>query len=303
MGGGGFIGSHLADSLLKYKHDVTIFDHPNSTPLITKEVFDKIRYAKGDFNCPSDIDNVIKDKEIIFHLISTTLPATSNKDAIFDIQSNVINTITLLNLAVEHKIKKLIFSSSGGTVYGIPKNLPINETHPTDPICSYGISKLTIEKYLALYYRLHGLNYSILRFGNPYGERQRAENVHGVIPVFLNKILHNETIEIWGDGSVARDFIYISDVIDAMIKVCTSSNSEELYNISGGQPYTLLQILSIMEKVTGRHPKIRFSPSRNIDVPINYLDISKIGGELNWQPIVSIENGIDKTWKWIKAHH
>src|SRR5262249_42060795 len=135
-----------------------------------------------------------------FHLVSTTLPKSSNADPVFDVESNVLATIRLLTQAIQTGLKKVVFVSSGGTVYGVPKQIPILETHATDPMCSYGITKLSIEKYLHLFHVLHGLDYTVLRLSNPFGEGQRVHASQGAVAVFLGKVLRGETVEIWGDG-------------------------------------------------------------------------------------------------------
>jgi len=189
------------------------------------------------------------------------------------VESNVVGTLNLLEKSVKKGVKKIVFASSGGTVYGIPKSLPIPETHQTMPLCSYGITKLTIEKYLALFHRLHNLDYTILRAGNPYGERQRIDSVQGVVTVFLGKRLLNQTINIWGDGSVARDYFYISDLVSAFVRVIESDTKSKIYNIAGGRARSLNDILSVIREVTGLQPVVQYMPGRKLDVLVNCLDI------------------------------
>ena len=173
-GGAGFIGSHLAEALLAQGHEVRIFDRPHiQIPAELKECHG-IEWMQGDFLSVADIQAAVDGVELIFHLVSTTLPKNSNDDPGYDVGTNVIGSLHLLDAAVRLGIRKIVFISSGGTIYGIPGQIPIPETHPTDPLVSYGISKLAIEKYLKLYHELHGLDYAVLRVANPYGERQRA---------------------------------------------------------------------------------------------------------------------------------
>jgi UDP-glucose 4-epimerase len=219
---------------------------------------------------------------------------------VYDIDTNLVASINLLQQAVRKGIKKIIFASSGGTVYGIPKSLPISETHQTNPICSYGISKLAIEKYMALFNYLHGLKYTILRIANPYGERQRIDNVQGSIAVFLGKALSDQIITIWGDGSIARDFVYIGDVVSSFVRVIENDVNSPVYNIAFGQAYTLKDILSITGQVTGRTLKVKFTSSRKLDVPVNCLDISLAKKELDWKPQVSLEEGISRFCNWLR---
>ena len=240
------------------------------------------------------------DMDVIVHLVYTTLPSPSNDNPVYDVDTNVVASINLMQQAVRKGVKKIIFASSGGTVYGIPKNLPIPETHQTNPICSYGISKLAIEKYMALFNHLHGLKYTILRIANPYGERQRIDNIQGSIAVFLGKALSNQVITIWGDGSVARDFVYIGDVVSSFIHVIENDANSPVYNIAFGQANTLKDILSITGQVTGRTLKVKFTASRKLDVPVNCLDISLAQKELDWKPQVSLEEGISRFCNWLR---
>ena len=209
----------------------------------------------------------------------------------------------------EHKLLvvyynlKLIFVSSGGTIYGEPENTPILEEHSTNPICSYGISKLAIEKYLHLYEHLYGLDYMVLRVSNPYGERQNPESAQGAIPVFMLKVLQNKPIQIWGDGSIARDFIYISDVVDALVTAVETNSSEKVYNIGSGVPTSLNDLVKTIENVSGKMAKIEYTPQRKLDVPVNCLNISRAATDLGWSPKVSMRDGLNKTWGWLQNNY
>jgi UDP-glucose 4-epimerase len=232
--------------------------------------------------------------------VCTTLPGPSNENPAYDVESNVIGTLNLLKQAVEKGVKKIIFSSSGGTVYGIPRCVPLPETHETNPVCSYGITKLAIEKYLALFHHLHNLDYTVLRLANPYGERQRIDSVQGAVAVFLGEALLRRPITIWGDGSAARDYFYISDLVDAFMAVIESDPPSKIYNIAAGRARSLNDILSVIREVTGLQPEVRYTPGRRLDVPVNCLDIQLAKNELGWQPEISWEEGIARTWAWLK---
>ena len=190
----------------------------------------------------------------------TTLPKSPNADPVFDVKSNVLGTVRLLTHAVKFGLKKIIFGSSGGTVYGAPAQLMIPETHPTNPVCSYGISKLAIEKYLGLFYHLQGLDYTVLRIANPFGERQRTQASQGAVAVFLGKVLRGEPVEIWGDGSVVRDYIYIADVVDALLIALEQTSSEHVFNIGAGRGHSLNEVLDGIEKVTGHLANRQYLP-------------------------------------------
>lgn len=300
LGGAGFIGSHLTDALLRLGHRVRVFDRLNVDTSNLADALPRIELITGDFLNDSDISYALKDIDLVVHLISTTLPKTSNDNPVYDVESNVIGTLKLLNLSRQSGVRKIVFLSSGGTVYGSSVTCPITELDATDPVCSYGISKLAIEKYLYLFNQLHDLDYVVLRVANPFGERQNPGTGQGAITTFLWKCLQGEPITIWGDGTVARDYFYIGDLVSAILAAIERETSSKIYNIGSGVPRTLNELLGIMQGVTGRTPIIQYLPARKLDVPINFLDISRAREELLWQPKVSIEESMARTWKWLQ---
>ncbi len=300
LGGRGFIGSHLVDELLRQGHFVLCFDRPHIQPLSNPHLNNpNFELFEGDFASEKDASAALEGCDICFHLVSTTLPQSSNGDPVFDIESNLVSTVRLLGHAVTSGVKKVIFISSGGTVYGPPKQVPIPETHPTDPVSSYGITKLTIEKYLHLFHTLHGLEYSILRLANPFGERQRVMASQGAVAVFLSKVLRGDTVEIWGDGSVVRDYIYISDVVDALIATASCETEEHVFNIGSGRGHSLNELLTGIEQVTGKEAHRRYLPGRLFDVPTSVLSIERAKQHLNWSPKVTFEAGLQRFSDWL----
>jgi len=300
LGGGGFMGSHLADSLLSAGHSVRIFEKKGRSTGDIAHILDRIEWHEGDFSNPLDIKTAVEGMDAVFHLISTTLPKGSNQSPVFDILTNVVPTVGLIEAAHEAGVKKIVFASSGGTVYGTPINNPISESHPTNPSCSYGIHKLTIEKYLALYNSLYGLDYAVLRISNPFGERQNPKGMLGAATVFLYRTLKGEQIEIWGDGSVVRDFLHISDVSEAFICALNYKGPEHVFNIGHGQGLSLNELLKVIEEVTGIKPKVRYTEGRTFDVQRNVLDISLARRELGWAPRLSIRDGLARTAAYLK---
>lgn len=300
LGGGGFIGSHLADALLDKGYDVVVFDKLNFSKKNIEHNLERIKVIEGDFNNEIDLKNSLEGIDIAFHLVSSTLPASSNENPIYDVETNLVSSLRFLNEAMINKLSKVIFISSGGTVYGIPERLPIKEYHPRKPICSYGIIKKTIEDYLYMFEKLYGLDYYVFRLSNPYGERQNPFVAQGVIPVFLKKILNDEVIEIWGDGKIERDYIYISDVVSALVNSLDVDLKSRIYNLGSGRGYTLNDILEIIEKVSGKKANVVYKNKRNIDVPVNILDNKLISESLNWEPGTDIESGIKKTYNYLK---
>jgi UDP-glucose 4-epimerase len=301
LGGRGFIGSHLVDALLEKGYLVRCFDRPQVAPMgdtyLSNPAFE---LYEGDFASEADITEALNGCDICYHLVSTTLPKSSNASPVFDVESNVIGTVRLLTHAVKFGIKKVIFVSSGGTVYGVPTQTPIPETHSTDPICSYGITKLAIEKYLKLFHQLHGLDYTVLRLANPYGERQRTHASQGAVAVFLGKVLRGEPVEIWGNGSVVRDYIHIADVVDALlISLEQTKGKQHVFNIGAGRGYSINEILDVIEKVTGRAAIRRYLPGRTFDVPVSLLSIERANQSLGWSPKLDFEQGLERFVAWL----
>jgi UDP-glucose 4-epimerase len=298
LGGNGFIGSHLVDRLLVEGHSVRVFDkyeehYRKPIPLVD--------YRFGDFGNRGLLSDALDGVDTVFHLINTTLPKTSNDDPAFDVQSNVIETLFLLEQCVSKKIKKLVFTSSGGTIYGKPAALPIVEESATEPECSYGITKLTIEKYMALFNHLYGLDYTIVRPANPYGSRQNPSGIQGAISVFLGRAARNEPIEIWGDGEVVRDYIYVEDLVAGIYQSATIIAPSRIFNLGSGTGHSLNEIVEVIRQVTGRKLTVAYKPKRAFDVPEIYLDNMRALRELAWQPSTSLEEGIAKTWHFIKT--
>jgi UDP-glucose 4-epimerase len=301
LGGAGFIGSHLVDALLEQGHEVRVFDLPNVNTRNLVHCEDRIEFCGGDFYNEKELAPALKGVDTVVHLVCATLPGSSNENPAYDVECNVVGSLNLLEEAVRSGVKKVIFASSGGTVYGIPTVLPIPETHETNPICSYGITKLTIEKYLGLYHHLKKLDYVVLRFGNPYGPRQKTDSSQGAIAVFLGRLLGKKPITIWGDGSAARDYFHISDLVAAFVRVIQMDTKSKIYNISGGRAYSLNEILTVLREVTGEDARVEYVEGRKLDVPINCLDIRRARQELGWSPRIEIRAGVADLWQRLEG--
>jgi UDP-glucose 4-epimerase len=309
LGGGGFIGINLCKRLLADGHSLRVFERPRllvgekSIDSSGRPFHEALEWVEGDFTNPSDMEGAVAGCDVIFHLICTTLPKSSNENPVYDIESNLTATVRLLETARTHRVKKIIFLSSGGTVYGIPRSIPVPESHPLDPICSYGITKLSIEKYLHLYHYLYGLDYCVLRVANPYGEYQRVASTQGVVAVFLHQALNREPIEIWGNGSVVRDYVYIGDVIDALSKAICHSGDLRTFNIGSGVGHSLNELMETIESLLG-YPVLRiYKERRAVDVPATVLDIASARDFLCWQPSTAFRNGLAVTIDWMKHYY
>jgi len=299
LGGAGFIGSHLAEALAQQGRRVRVFDRPHvdRLPLFPRaggfEVF------TGDFLNPRALAPALEGAEVVFHLVSTTLPKNSNDNPVYDIESNVLGSLRLLELCREQRVRKLVFVSSGGTVYGVPRTTPIAEDHPTEPISSYGIHKLTVEKYLALTHRLHGLDYRIVRPANLYGPRQRLDIAQGAVAVFLDRALRDQPIQIWGDGSVVRDYVYVADAVDAMLKAASFEGAQRIFNIGSGKGASLNELVAEIEKLLGRRVRTEHGAPRALDVPVNVLDASLAERHLGWRASTPLAEGLRRTREWL----
>lgn len=298
LGGSGFIGSHLVDRLKLAGHSVSVFDR---NPELYRKPCPDVQYHYGEFGNRGLLGDALTGIEVVFHLISTTLPKTSNDDPAFDVQSNVIETIYLLEKCLEKGVGKVVFISSGGTIYGEPVSLPVSEESPTNPACSYGITKLTIEKYLALFNQLYGLDYVIVRPSNPYGERQNPCGIQGAIPVFLSKVAKGEPIAIWGDGKVVRDYIYIADLVEGVYRAAFSATEKRIFNIGSGEGHSLNELVATVRAITERPVAVSYQEKRSFDIPVIYLDISRARQELSWAPSTELEEGMRRTWEFVRS--
>ena len=295
IGASGFIGSHLVDGLLQHGYRVKalarhlpglIGEHAQAHPdlsLIPVDMADGLA-----------LQEAIEGADVLFHLASGSLPQSSNRDPQADVQVNLLGGLKLLEAARQAQVRRLVMVSSGGTVYGVPQQVPITEDHPTDPTCSYGISKLAIEKYVALYRQLHGLDGLVLRVANPYGERQRLDATQGVVPVFLGKALRGEPLQIWGDGTTVRDYLYISDVVDALLAAARYAGEERLFNVGSGEGLSLNQLVALLEAELQHPLAVEYSPSRSFDVATNVLCIERAQSCLGWIPQVPVTEGLHR---------
>jgi UDP-glucose 4-epimerase len=296
LGGGGFIGTNLCRSLAGMVETLRAFGRRQSFP----EALRGIEWIPGDFTDTSALAAVLENCDVVFHLVSATTPASGNVDKIADLQSNVVATLHLLELCRERHVGKIVFVSSGGTIYGIPSRIPTPEDSPLDPITAYGISKLAVEKYLALYEYLHGITYCVLRVANAYGPFQTAMRNQGVVAAFLGRVLSGKPIELWGDGSITRDYIYIDDVVEALELAAVHNGRSRVFNIGSGEGRSLYEILAALEQLMGRPIDIRRYEGRQVDVPRSILDVGLAASDLGWYPRTNFLNGLGKTIAWMR---
>jgi len=296
LGADGFIGSHVCEALIDAGHRVRAFDVSHGFDALQHLDSPDLQRIHGDFLDRTAVREVLEGAEWVFHLVGTTLPATSNKNMVFDVQSNIVAGVELLESCVDAGAERLLFASSGGTVYGIPEHIPVREGNPESPIVSYGVTKLAVEKYCRLFRHQFGLRSVILRLANPYGPRHHGLS-QGAISVFLKRIGAAEPITIWGDGSVIRDYVYVDDVAQAFLAAASYEGLHDLFNIGSGQGVSLNQLIALLAEVCGRELKPVFTAARGFDVPAVVLDSALARCELGWAPRIGLREGIERTWK------
>ena len=305
LGGAGFIGINLVLSLAKDPlNRITVVDR-SKTYFVTLEnlKIQNLRLIQSDLSMNTDYECLVRGQDVVYHLISTTVPTTSNQAIAEELKGNVVLSANLFEACVHQGVKKVVFISSGGTVYGKAVKCPLNEQTPTNPITSYGVQKVTIEKLLYLYNYMYGLDYRIIRLANPYGPYQRPNGVLGAVTTFTYKALRGEEIVVYGDGSVIRDFIYIDDAVRGIQKIVNGVDRYHIFNLGCGYGTSIKQVLETIQDVLGIEIKIRYVEARKVDVPMNYLDIKRF--ERAYGPLdpITLKEGIKKTEEFMRRFY
>ena len=299
LGAAGFIGTNLAIALGK-QHKLLLVDENMEyfcgNPILKE---DNVEVFITKFDKSTSFDAILRGADIVFHLISTNDPATSNKDIGAELEDNVAITVNVLEACIQNNVKKIIFISSGGTIYGEGK-CPLSEEAPTNPITTYGIQKLTIEKIIYLYSYIHGIDYRIVRMANPYGPYQRPNGKLGAVTTFTYKALKNEMIEIYGDGTNVRDYIYIDDAIAAIINVAMKDTNYKVYNIGSGKGRSLVEVVKCIESLMDKKIEVMYSDKRSVDLKENYLDSTRYIKEFGPIETISLKEGIRLTAQFLK---
>ncbi|HRN90148.1 MAG TPA: NAD-dependent epimerase/dehydratase family protein [Candidatus Saccharibacteria bacterium] len=301
LGANGFIGSHLVDRLAADGHTVRAFDRfGNSETKFNSN--DNVEIFSGDFLNKSQLEDALRDIDYVFHFISTTTPATAENDPMIDIDTNIRMSVELFQLCVKAEVKRVLFASTGGAIYGEGgrENVPHQETDQTLPISPYAIGKLAIENYLRYFRAKHQLNSTVFRISNPYGERQPFHRKQGVIPIFLENIYRNHPITVLGDGSMVRDYIYVKDVASMISSVFENDSLQDVYNLGSGGGTSLSEIIQIAESVTGKNVTIEHEPVPPTFVHSVVLDTSRFMGDFNIKPETNLSDGMTTTYEYIK---
>jgi UDP-glucose 4-epimerase len=290
FGGTGFLGRHVCRTLRDSGYTVRSFSRGGRP----ENALDGVNYLKGRLADAIAVREALRGASTVWHLVSATLPSSSLAESVAALHEEVAATVLLCKIAQEEGVERLIFVSSGGSVYGVTSANPIPEDYPMNPICAYGVQKLAIEKYLHLFEFQSEFKSYVLRLGNPYGEEQNWNRPFGAVANFVNRAVRGMEISVWGDGSVTRDYFHLDDLTEVFLGIQTYKGSERVFNIGSGRGASLKGLLEIIEQQLQVPLKIKFGTSRIEDAPYNVLDISRATKELGWSPRISLEQGIKR---------
>ncbi len=295
-GGSGFIGSHVCDQLLLRGHHVRVFSrkHEQYRPPLRG-----VEYFIGDLADTFYLSEALSGMDCVIHLVSSTVPGTSNLDPVSDIQSNLAGSVKMLELMRQAGPARIVFLSSGGTVYGQPSKLPVTEDEPLNPMCSYGVIKVAIEHYLGMYAALYDINPVVLRASNPFGPRQGRVGVQGLVASFLNRTHAGEPLRVWGDGEVVRDYFYVTDLAH-LAALAAESDEHGIFNAGSGRGTSINRVIELIQEATGREPEVIYEPQRRFDVKATYLDINRAQRVFDWRPAVDLAEGMRRHWAWLQ---
>ena len=298
-GGAGFIGSHLVDRLVQEGNQVIVIDNLSTGK--RKQVNKKAQLYKMDIRSKR-IERVFRKERplIVVHLAAQMNVRLSTEDPVFDADVNILGTLNFLEHAVKHGVRKVSFASSGGAVYGEQEVFPAAESHRTDPLSPYGISKLAGEKYLAYYTNTTGLRHVVLRFGNVYGPRQEPEGEAGVIAIFSKLMLEGGQPIINGTGKQTRDFVYVDDVVES-IMVTIGEDIQGIFNVGTGQEATVNECYGIIKELTNSSCKDLYGAAKKGEQFRSVLDVMKLRKGFDWDPQVSLPEGLKMTVEFFKA--
>ncbi len=306
-GGVGFIGSHVVDRFIENGHEVVVVDNLSSGR--RENVNPSAKFYEVDIRDRESLEEILKKEspDVIDHHAAQISVVNSVENPRFDAEVNILGSLNLIDLALKYGVKKFIYASTGGAVYGEPVYLPCDEKHPVDPLAPYGISKHTVEHYLYMNHVNFGLEYIVLRYANVYGPRQDPHGEAGVVAIFSKRMLEGKEAHIFGDGYQERDFVYVGDVADANLialdfKKEIKNSLDPIYNVGTGEGTNVNTIFNLIKKFTGFDGEPVYDPPRPGEVYKVYLDIKKIREEMNWVPRVSLEEGLRLTVEWFKTN-
>ena len=298
LGANGFIGSHIVDALSGAGYAVRAFDRFGTSEQF--EMADNIEIVRGDLYEESTLADALKNTDYVFHCFSATTPYSSDNDPISDVEKNLLPSIKIFEQCVRAKIKKVVFISSGGAIYGpIAEEKAASEDDAASPVSPYGINKLAIEGYLAYFKRKHGLDYVAYRLSNPYGPRQVTRNNQGVVPTFIEKMSKQEEITVVGNGEASRDYVYIGD-IGSMISGSFAHAKQGIYNLGKGEQASLNDIITALSSTLGTEPVIRRVEEPKTFLKHAGLSTKRFEEEFGLRAETSLQEGLALTVKAFK---
>ena len=297
-GGAGFIGSHLVDRLVQEGHEVIIVDN-----LVTgkrRNINRAARFYKLDVQSWR-LERVFRNERpnVVMHLAAQMDVRKSVEDPMFDAQVNILGTLNVLQQAIKHGVRKVVFSSSGGAIYGEQETYPAPESHVTKPMSPYGLSKLCGEQYLSYYQRSSGIQVVSLRYANVYGPRQDPEGEAGVVAIFIQKMLNNEQAVINGNGRQTRDFVFVEDVVEANLAVM-GQDTQGTYNVGTGVETSINDLFRILIQHTGSTCKEVHGPAKKGEQARSVIDSMRLRHELSWDPKADLSDGLKKTVEYFR---
>ena len=298
-GGAGFIGSHLVDRLVELGYSVAVVDDGRSGRV--ENVNPSARFYDVDI-CSSSLEEVFEQErpDFVDHHAAQISVQSSVRDPVNDARINILGSLNLLEKCRAHGVRKVLFSSSGGAIYGEPEYRPCDEKHPARPVSPYGAAKLAVETYLFYYGKVYGLDFTCLRYANVYGPRQDPHGEAGVVAIFVQAMLEGRRPVIFGDGEQERDYVYVADIVEANV-AALQKGSGGVYNIGTGSGTSVNEIFRQLSRIIGYDEAPKHAPSRPGDVYRISLDVSKARRELGWTPATSLEEGLCLTAEFFKS--
>lgn len=294
-GSNGFIGKHMVRRLAALGVATRAISRRHDDAFVA-DMRGPVEFVQADFTDPLAMADSLQDVDTVVQLISTSSPGLRNDHSIVDIQENVLPHVEFLRSCVQAGVGRYLFLSSGGTVYGPKAPVPTPETVNTDPICSHGLTKLMVEKYIQMHGHVDGLDYVILRLANPFGPGQQFRKGQGLIPAVLDRCRKGLPVRIFGQGETRRDYVYIDDAIDAIVAALDSAEaSRQVLNIGSGSSRSVLEVVAAIESALGRPIEREYVEARSTDVDVSQLDITKAARVLGWKPRTSFQAGLDQT--------
>ncbi|MDX6719414.1 MAG: UDP-glucose 4-epimerase [Solirubrobacteraceae bacterium] len=293
MIGAGFIGGHVAKGLLDAGYETTVV---NRSPLSERKerLLKDARVAILDASARALLEPQLADVDHVVYCAGGLMPAESNVDPVTDAALSLPPLLHVLSLLQERPTIGLTFLSSGGTVYGPSARQFIDESHPTEPVTSYGVMKLASEKYVLMHRRMDGAPARVLRCANVYGPHQPATRSQGAVAVFIDRILRGKPVPLYGDGAIVRDFVYVGDVVDVILRALEEGEGSATLNVGSGAGASLAEVIALIERISGLRAVIEQLPARSFDVQRVVLDIARAGSELGFAPM-TLEQGLRRT--------